>query len=72
MMKRFEATDLRALKSDSQLSLDSLQREFILGHYQTESFTGLAYTGCPSDTMDIGIETIREVEIDDMGDIRNV
>ena len=72
MMERLEVTDLRALKPDAQLSLDSLQRESVLGHYQTESLSGLAYPGCPSDTMDVGIGSIREVEIDDMGDILNV
>jgi len=72
MMERLESTELPTLKSDAQLSLDSLQRESVLGHHQTESFTGLAYPGCPSDTMDVGIGSIREVEIDDMGDIRNV
>ena len=39
-----------ALKSDAQPSLDSAQRESVLGHYHTESFTRLAHPGCPSNS----------------------
>jgi glycogen debranching enzyme len=49
-MGRLESADLGALKSDAQPSLDSAQRESVLGHYHTESFTRLAHPDCPSNS----------------------
>lgn len=69
---RLESADFRAIEFDAQHPLDAAKRKSILGHHQTESFTGLAHSGSPADTMDVGIGGLGQVEIDDVGDVGDV
>ena len=53
-----------AFEPDSQGSLDSAQRSSILRHHQAQGLARFAHPGRSSDSMDVGIGTLGEVEID--------
>src|SRR5271155_1784563 len=71
-LRWLEAGDACALKFYPQHSLDPAQGSSLLWHHQAESQAGFAHPGRPANTMDVGIRLIGEVEVDDVGDIRNV